>query len=263
MAAELKRLGYVSQSVADEVSSVPGELTAIVMQSRRFNHAHGITGFLTWRNGYYFQALEGPTPAVDSLFAKIANDDRHCQIATVWSELGVQDRIFSGWRLKLWSASLTCSEVNRYIRLYEDRFDSLDEDIQQRLSKIFQLDLIFSSEPGDLPDRHAFSDYQFRLQALPSVFGLTGQHPHCIDVLTTLLSDWISPAQLSEKFKLSLDDLYDLMSRCEVNSLLLKRSSESPAQSNEKSSHGLMGESPSYSRSFYDRLRAVFMAPYQ
>ena len=262
METELKRLSYVSRSVAGDTSSVPAELTAIVMQSRRFNHAHGITGFLTWRNGYYFQALEGPVPAVDSLYQKIADDDRHSQITDVWNEYGVQDRIFSGWRLKLWSASLTCSEVNRYIRLHERHFANLDEDIKQRLSRIFQLDLIFNSEPGDLPDRHAILDYEFQLQALPSVFGLTGQHPQCIDVLTSLLAGWVSPAHLAERFKLSVDDLYDLLSRSEVNSLLLKRSAQSSQASSEISQVESIGES-SHGRSFYDRLRAVFMAPTQ
>ena len=262
MATELKRLSYVSRSVADDTSSVPAELTAIVIQSLRFNHAHGITGFLTWRNGYYFQALEGAAQTVETLYEKIANDNRHYQTAVVWSENGIQERIFSGWRLKLWSASLTCSEVNRYIQLYADRFDSLDEEIQRRLSKIFQLDLIFSSEPGDLPDRHAIFNYEFRLQALPSVFGLTGQHPYCIDVLTSLLAGWTSPAQLTAQFNLSPDELYELLSRNEVNSLLLKRNAESNQDNRGMCDKGTFGEL-SHNRSFYDRLRSVFMGSHK
>ena len=266
MAGKLKRLGYVSRSVADDKASVPAELPRIVIQSRRFNHAHGITGFLTWRNGYYFQALEGESLAVESLFEKIRQDNRHDQIAVVWSENGVQERIFSGWRLKLWSASLTCSEVNRYIRLYADRFDSLDERVRHRLSNIFDLDLIFSSEPGDLPDRGAISNYEFRLQALPGVFGLTDEHPYCIDVLTSLLAGWTSPARLSEQFNLNLDELFDLLSRNEVNSLLLKRSAQSDRGGKGGGKEmGIKGhlDGVTHHRSFYDRLRSVFMGSHQ
>lgn len=262
MTSELKRLSYVSRSVTNDTSSVPGELTTIVIKSRRLNHAHGITGFLTWRNGYYFQALEGLAPTVDSLFERIAKDERHSHITTVWSEHCVQERLFSGWRLKLWSASLTCSEVGRYIRLHADQFASLDEDIQQRLNKIFQLDLIFSSEPGDLPDRDAILDYEFRLQALPSVFGLLGQHPNCIEVLTSLLSGWASPAHLSKQFNLSMNELYDLLSRSEVNTLLLKRNAE-PAQEDYRIPGKATALDSPCGRTFYDRLRSVFQAAHQ
>lgn len=262
MAMELKRLGYVSRSIAGDSTSVPAELAAIVIQSRRFNHAHGITGFLTWRNGYYFQALEGEALAVESLFNRIAADNRHHQVAVVWTENAVRERIFTGWRLKLWSASLTCSEVNRYIRLYADRFNSLDEEIQRRLNSIFDLDLIFSSEPGDLPDPETICNYEFRLQALPSVFGLSDQHPFYIDVLTSLLAGWTSPARLSEQFNLSLDELYGLLSRNEVNSLLLKRTAQPDQKGVETCDKGAAGED-SHNRSFYDRLRSVFIGSHQ
>lgn len=217
---------------------------------------------MTWRNGHYFQVLEGPAPAVDSLYAKISQDNRHTELETVWVEHDVLERVFSGWRLKLWSASLSCNEVNRYIRLHEDRFDTLDASIRQRLGKIFQLDLIFNSEPGDLPDPNALAGYEYRLQALPSVFGFSGQHPRCIDVLTALLSGWASAQMLSQRFGMSLDELYSLLSRGEVNALLLKRKAESSQDRIKTRDTKPRGPSTS-NRSFYDSLRAFFLASQQ
>ncbi len=262
MTAELKRLSYLSRSIAGNTSSIPAELAAIVMQSRRFNHAHGIMGFLTWRNGYYFQALEGEAGAVDSLFGKIAADHRHDQIEIVWSDEDVRERIFTGWRLKLWSASLTCNEVNQFIRLYAKRFETLDGQLQQRLRKIFDFDLIFSSEPGDVPASNEICEYEFRLQALPSVFGLTSQQPGSIDVLTSLLAGWGSPARLSEQFDLSLDNIRELLARNEVRSLLLKRRAE---LSREDTGTGKISPTvgASKNRSFYNRLRSVFLRSLQ
>ena len=262
MAHKLKRLSYVSQSVSEQTSTVPGELAAIVIQSRRFNHSHGITGFLTWRNGYYFQVLEGSAPTVDALYAKVARDPRHTDLERVWVEHQVPERFFSGWRLKLWSASLSCSEVNRYIHRYEKSFGSLNQDIQERLKSIFDLDLIFNSEPGDLPDRRAIGNYEFRLQALPSLFGLSAQHPRYIDVITMLLADWTSPEQLSARFGLSANEVYKLLSHKKVNSLLLKRSAQSRWANRAVSGSKTSSES-SGGRSFYDRLRSVLTASNQ
>ena len=44
-------------------------LNAILMDARRSNPRHGITGALVCRSDIYLQLLEGPAAAVDSTFA--------------------------------------------------------------------------------------------------------------------------------------------------------------------------------------------------
>ncbi len=56
------------------------ELHALLNKSRAKNLKVGITGMLLYHDGQIFHVLEGPDSVVNTLYDKIANDERHHSI---------------------------------------------------------------------------------------------------------------------------------------------------------------------------------------
>ncbi|MFK7994219.1 MAG: chemotaxis protein CheB [Granulosicoccus sp.] len=60
------------------------------------NRQLGLTGYLNWKNGNFFQYLEGPENAVEEILRSINNDSRHTIVRTL--RLGsIEKRRFSHW----------------------------------------------------------------------------------------------------------------------------------------------------------------------
>ena len=74
----LTRLLYVSTSVGPVTTAVTG---TILRSAQRHNSANGITGVLCQGRGLYLQVLEGKRSDVDALYARIALDKRHQNLA--------------------------------------------------------------------------------------------------------------------------------------------------------------------------------------
>ena len=73
-------------------------LSAILATARRNNARRGVTGALICRHDIYLQLIEGDAEAIDTLFASIADDDRHLAV-TLLSQDAVPDRVFPGWAM--------------------------------------------------------------------------------------------------------------------------------------------------------------------
>jgi hypothetical protein len=81
------------------LSSRTGPLTdveAIREQSSANNRRDAITGCLIERNGYYFQALEGPKELVENAFLRMIVDDRHREVYLLSRAL-ITRRQFGEW----------------------------------------------------------------------------------------------------------------------------------------------------------------------
>lgn len=85
-------------------------LGGILASARRNNPREAITGALICRQDIYLQLLEGDAAAIDTLYQRIAVDDRHLGV-TLLSRAEVADRLFPAWamlhdpaRSWLWSA---------------------------------------------------------------------------------------------------------------------------------------------------------------
>lgn len=74
------------------------QLDALLTQARAFNGAHGITGFLLYRDGLFMQMLEGTRDAVRALFERIRQDGRHRDVRVV-VEGGLDQRVFPDWSM--------------------------------------------------------------------------------------------------------------------------------------------------------------------
>ncbi len=90
----MKQLIYRSQPFGFDNAMLAG----ILMQARRNNPRDGITGALICRQDLYIQLIEGPEAKIDALYAKIAEDDRHCDVRLALSDT-VSERIFPEWEM--------------------------------------------------------------------------------------------------------------------------------------------------------------------
>jgi hypothetical protein len=90
----LTQLIYSSQPFGFDRSILAGILVA----ARRNNARDAITGALICRQDLYLQLIEGPSAAIETLFAKIGEDDRH-QDVTVLHRAGVTGRMFPDWEM--------------------------------------------------------------------------------------------------------------------------------------------------------------------
>lgn len=74
-------------------------LNGILVQARRNNPRHAVTGALIVRADVYLQLLEGPEAAITALFGMIARDDRHLAVTPVSRE-AVTVRLFPAWSMR-------------------------------------------------------------------------------------------------------------------------------------------------------------------
>lgn len=91
----LVRLLYASRAAE---SVTPALIDSILAQSRAHNPALGITGILCHGGDVFMQVLEGGRAPVNALYAQIARDPRHRDIAVLHFE-EVTERRFSSWTM--------------------------------------------------------------------------------------------------------------------------------------------------------------------
>lgn len=96
------RLVYASRAnfaAGPDNATVNSDLARILMQSRKNNPANGLVGALYFADGCFFQCLEGPTEAVDALYARLHKDPRHSDLK-VLSRNTINQLSFSHWSMK-------------------------------------------------------------------------------------------------------------------------------------------------------------------
>ena len=92
----LNRLIYVSAK-----KPLPeGEIFRIQEQAQRNNARDELTGVLLFNRSYFLQCLEGDREQVTRTFARIANDERHSQVA-VLHVADIAERGYPDWSMGL------------------------------------------------------------------------------------------------------------------------------------------------------------------
>jgi hypothetical protein len=92
---ELTSLVYVSS--ATQLFS-PEALVDLLECARDKNARLGVTGMLLYKDGNFMQALEGPTQAVQDLYATIVRDPRH-HVEAKLLEFSTDERQFANWAM--------------------------------------------------------------------------------------------------------------------------------------------------------------------
>lgn len=92
---QLTQLVYVSSPTsAFDVST----LKELLVDFRQRNQKANITGLLLYRNGTFFQIIEGPTDQVKGLYQRIGRDPRHSDVLLI-HEQTTSYRIFPQWQM--------------------------------------------------------------------------------------------------------------------------------------------------------------------
>ena len=93
------RLVYVSRNeLPRQIEAQDEQIDRILASSRRNNPPLGITGALLFSTDCFAQTLEGPMAAVETLFERIQQDDRHSD--SVILQAGPVDvREFGDWSM--------------------------------------------------------------------------------------------------------------------------------------------------------------------
>jgi hypothetical protein len=93
--ADLVRLTYISERAAPLTDD---EVVELALAANRANRKNDITGCLWFGSSRFFQVLEGPRAAIDTLFARIQRDQRHTEVRLLSYAL-LDTRTFSRWGL--------------------------------------------------------------------------------------------------------------------------------------------------------------------
>ena len=73
-------------------------LPPLLQRARQHNQQANLSGLLLYASGQFLQVLEGPEPALSSLYARIRTDPRHFAVHTL-AYGPVAERAFADWRM--------------------------------------------------------------------------------------------------------------------------------------------------------------------
>lgn len=119
------RIIYLSSAVKEFSEE---EISLLLINSRKHNAEHHITGVLLYIEGDFLQVIEGEKKIVKQLFEKIKLDPRHKGIICVFDDV-IKERNFKDWSMGFCALEY---ENLRQICGYEtferkDLFDSTDK----------------------------------------------------------------------------------------------------------------------------------------
>lgn len=127
------RLIYVSRAKIDDDADLQSVLDDITKVASKKNKLDNITGALMYCDGWFLQALEGKSEAVDRLFLYICKDERHSDVRVIESTI-VDSREFERWHM----ASFVLSKDN------SDKASKFDPEALTETSALHFLRIIFS-----------------------------------------------------------------------------------------------------------------------
>ncbi len=76
------------------------DLQEIFSRSVENNSRAGITGLLLYRDLEFMQVIEGPEPAIEALYARIARDPRHSLVIKLLDQI-LPEREFPDWAMQV------------------------------------------------------------------------------------------------------------------------------------------------------------------
>lgn len=126
---------YFSRSVKpfDE-----NDLAAILQQSHRNNARTGISGVLLYVRGSIIQVLEGEKSAVESLYSRIQQDQRHADVNLILNR-PISQRLFGNWGMGYETLTARQFEAVRAIINLDDvdTADKPDDPLTLKTIKVF------------------------------------------------------------------------------------------------------------------------------
>ena len=118
MSDELYRLVYYSRTaMRGDAEALANTITSILTKSQANNQQVGVTGALMFNSGCFAQVLEGTRDAVETVFERIQQDERHGDVSLLAFD-PVPSRAFENWSMGFVGASV--ADAARYGTLVQD-----------------------------------------------------------------------------------------------------------------------------------------------
>ena len=109
MSDPIYRLVYYSRNaIVGDPGKLTAEITSILAKSQANNERVGVTGALMFNSGCFAQVLEGSRLAVEEVFERIQQDDRHGEVSLLAFEPS-PSRAFENWSMGFVGASVADS----------------------------------------------------------------------------------------------------------------------------------------------------------
>jgi len=106
MSNDLYRLVYYSRNaIIGDAATLAAAITSILTWSQANNQRVGITGALMFNSGCFAQVLEGSQSAVEDMFERIQQDDRHGDVSLLAFD-PAPTRAFENWSMGFVGASV-------------------------------------------------------------------------------------------------------------------------------------------------------------
>ncbi len=118
MSDDLYRLVYYSRNaIAGDSAALASAITSILAKSQANNQKVGVTGALMFNSGCFAQVLEGARSAVEEVFERIQQDERHGDVSLLAFD-PAPARAFENWSMGFVGASV--DDAARYGTLVQD-----------------------------------------------------------------------------------------------------------------------------------------------
>ena len=161
----MKTIAYISEVTNHtDKSFVPSVLGKLYLNARRANAKIGVTSILMYKEGYYFQVLEGPKQTIDRLFLAIQKNPSHQNIQILF-ESSIARRFFENSPMRLVNSLAESGSFNRYHANFQAQFARLDAR-KAALFKVFYKDFLGQQTLADLPVINA--DMLIQAEAKPT-----------------------------------------------------------------------------------------------
>lgn len=120
-------------------------ISGIVKKASEANKELNVTGGLVFNSNYFMQVLEGSQKNVNSLYHKIARDDRHNDLVIISYEQ-ISERLFPNWGMRL--ATITKENADVYFRYCaESAFDPYQFTSKGALNIVLKLTSMSNESP--------------------------------------------------------------------------------------------------------------------
>lgn len=121
----LSRLIYASRETRQFANE---DIDQILAASRRNNLKDGVTGMLCHGDGRFLQYLEGDKTAVQSIYDRIAGDERHTDVILI-EQVNAERRIFGDWSMGFVDVNdmltnVTLPEAGRMDEFHPEKLDA-------------------------------------------------------------------------------------------------------------------------------------------
>ena len=118
MPDNLYRLVYYSRNtITGDAAALATAITSILAKSQVNNQRVGVTGALMFNSGCFAQVLEGSRSAVEEVFERIQQDERHGEVSLLAFD-PAPARAFENWSMGFVGASI--DDAARYGALVQE-----------------------------------------------------------------------------------------------------------------------------------------------